>query len=116
MSLLTSVAARCFIRIESGNKLQQGKQRRAGTATGTFLAVKRYNIITIGSMGTRSPTRGHDLPMERAQSIIEEARHRLQQLLDEYQVVEAELRRLEDTEFRVCIFGSARISHEHPTY
>jgi uncharacterized protein (TIGR00730 family) len=54
--------------------------------------------------------------MERAQSIIEEARHRLQQLLDEYQVVEAELRRLEDTEFRVCIFGSARISHDHPTY
>jgi uncharacterized protein (TIGR00730 family) len=54
--------------------------------------------------------------MERAQSVIEEARHRLQQLLDEYQIVEAELRRLEDTEFRVCIFGSARISHEHPTY
>jgi uncharacterized protein (TIGR00730 family) len=54
--------------------------------------------------------------MERAQSIIEEARHRLQQLLDEYQIVEAELRRLEDTEFRVCIFGSARISHDHPTY
>jgi uncharacterized protein (TIGR00730 family) len=54
--------------------------------------------------------------MEQAQSVIEEARHRLQQLQDEYQVVEAELRRLEDTEFRVCIFGSARISHEHPTY
>jgi uncharacterized protein (TIGR00730 family) len=54
--------------------------------------------------------------MERAQSVIEEARHRLQQLLDEYQIVEAELRRLEDTEFRVCIFGSARISHDHPTY
>lgn len=54
--------------------------------------------------------------MERAQSIIEEARQRLQQLLEEYQVVEAELRRLENTEFRVCIFGSARISERHPTY
>jgi uncharacterized protein (TIGR00730 family) len=54
--------------------------------------------------------------MERAQSVIEEARQRLQQLLDEYQVVEAELRRLEDAEFRVCIFGSARISDQHPTY
>jgi len=54
--------------------------------------------------------------MERAQSVIEEARQRLQQVLDEYVAVEAELRRLEDTEFRVCIFGSARISHDHPTY
>lgn len=54
--------------------------------------------------------------MERAQSVIDEARQRLQQLLDEYQVVEAELRRLEDGEFRVCIFGSARISDRHPTY
>lgn len=54
--------------------------------------------------------------MERAQSLIEEARQRLQHLLDEYHVVEAELRRLEDTEFRVCIFGSARISDQHPTY
>jgi uncharacterized protein (TIGR00730 family) len=54
--------------------------------------------------------------MERAQSVIEEARQRLQQVLDEYMSVEAELRRLENTEFRICIFGSARISHDHPTY
>jgi len=46
MFLLTSVAAGCFRRIENGNKLQQGKQRRAGTVTGTFVVVKRYNIIT----------------------------------------------------------------------
>jgi uncharacterized protein (TIGR00730 family) len=54
--------------------------------------------------------------MERAHCIIEQARKRLQQLLDEYYVAEDELRKLEDTRFRVCIFGSARISRDHPTY
>jgi uncharacterized protein (TIGR00730 family) len=53
---------------------------------------------------------------ERAQPVIEQARQRLQQSLDEYYVAEDELRKLEDTQFRVCIFGSARISRDHPTY
>src|ERR1051326_4130672 len=47
---------------------------------------------------------------------IQEVRQRLQQLLDEYGEVESELRRLEDTQFRVCIFGSARIRPQDPTY
>src|SRR5687768_695324 len=54
--------------------------------------------------------------MEREQQTIQEVRRRLQQLLEEYVEVEAQLRQLEDTQFRVCIFGSARIRPQDPTY
>src|SRR5438034_7590861 len=46
----------------------------------------------------------------------EDVRSRLNELLEEYVALDAELRKLEDTEFRVCIFGSARIRPEDPTY
>jgi uncharacterized protein (TIGR00730 family) len=46
----------------------------------------------------------------------EDVRNRLNELLQEYVELDAELRKLEDTEFRVCIFGSARIRPEDPTY
>jgi uncharacterized protein (TIGR00730 family) len=48
--------------------------------------------------------------------MIEDVRDRLKELLDEYVALDAELRKLEDTEFRVVIFGSARIRPEDPTY
>jgi uncharacterized protein (TIGR00730 family) len=48
--------------------------------------------------------------------MIEDVRQRLNELLEEYVALDAELRQLEDTEFRVCIFGSARIRPEDPTY
>src|SRR2546425_3256215 len=48
--------------------------------------------------------------------MIDDVRDRLRGLLDEYVALDAELRRLEDTEFRVCIFGSARIRPQDPTY
>src|SRR5205807_6165329 len=60
--------------------------------------------------------RGAHPVMDTKEQTIEEVRQRLQQLLDEYLEVESELRRLEDTEFRVCIFGSARIRPQDPTY
>src|ERR1051326_3752410 len=46
----------------------------------------------------------------------EDVRGRLNELLEEYVALDAELRKLEDTEFRVCIFGSARIRPQDPTY
>src|SRR5690348_15104639 len=49
-------------------------------------------------------------------SLIEEARERLHHLIDEYSQAEESLRALEADEFRVCIFGSARIRPEDPTY
>src|SRR5437762_10467282 len=47
---------------------------------------------------------------------IEEARDRLHRLVEEYVEAEADLKALEGDEFRVCIFGSARIRPEDPTY
>src|SRR5438067_1982491 len=47
---------------------------------------------------------------------IEEARERLHRLVEEYVEAEAQLKALEADEFRVCIFGSARIRPEDPTY
>src|SRR5438067_1055307 len=47
---------------------------------------------------------------------IEEARDRLHRLVEEYLEAEAELKTLEGDEFRVCIFGSARLRPEDPTY
>jgi uncharacterized protein (TIGR00730 family) len=46
----------------------------------------------------------------------DDVRGRLNELLEEYVALDAELRKMEDTEFRVCIFGSARIRPEDPTY
>src|SRR5262249_15628841 len=48
--------------------------------------------------------------------MIDDVRDRLRGLLDEYVALDGELRKLEDTEFRVCIFGSARIRPEDPVY
>jgi uncharacterized protein (TIGR00730 family) len=48
--------------------------------------------------------------------MIEDVRQRLNELLEQYVALDAELRQLENTEFRVCIFGSARIRQEDPTY
>jgi uncharacterized protein (TIGR00730 family) len=44
------------------------------------------------------------------------ARTRLQQTLDEYCLLDTHLRALEDTNFRVCLFGSARITAADPLY
>ena len=47
---------------------------------------------------------------------IKEARERLRKTVEEYIRLEAELRTLEDTNFRVCIFGSARIRPQDRVY
>lgn len=47
---------------------------------------------------------------------IEEVRRQIQQTFERYTSLEAELRQLEGDRFRVCIFGSARIRPEDPTY
>jgi uncharacterized protein (TIGR00730 family) len=47
---------------------------------------------------------------------IDELRTRLQKTLEEYGTVERELRQLEGEQFRVCVFGSARIRPEDPIY
>jgi uncharacterized protein (TIGR00730 family) len=47
---------------------------------------------------------------------IEQARERLHRLVERYLTAEAELKALEAHEFRVCIFGSARIRPEDETY
>lgn len=48
--------------------------------------------------------------------MMEDVQDRLKELLDQYVALDAELRKREDTEFRVVIFGSARIRPEDPTY
>src|SRR5215210_3248840 len=47
---------------------------------------------------------------------LDEARERLRRTVEEYVQLDAELRALENTNYRVCIFGSARISPRDPTY
>lgn len=47
---------------------------------------------------------------------LKEARERLRQTIEEYVRLDAELRQLEDTNYRVCIFGSARIRPKDPLY
>lgn len=47
---------------------------------------------------------------------IDELRTRLQRALEEYAAVERELQQLEAGQFRVCVFGSARIRPEDPVY
>jgi uncharacterized protein (TIGR00730 family) len=47
---------------------------------------------------------------------IEEVREQIQRTLEEYFTLETELKQLERDRFRVCIFGSARIRPEDPTY
>src|SRR5438552_8409502 len=44
------------------------------------------------------------------------ARTRLQETLEEYCLLDTHLRALEDTNFRVCLFGSARITAADPLY
>lgn len=44
------------------------------------------------------------------------ARLRLQQTLEEYWFLDTHLRSVEDTNFRVCLFGSARITAADPLY
>jgi uncharacterized protein (TIGR00730 family) len=44
------------------------------------------------------------------------ARTRLQEALEEYCLLDTHLRALEDTNFRVCLFGSARITAADPLY
>ncbi len=46
----------------------------------------------------------------------DDVRGRLNEILEQYVALDTELRKLEDTEFRVCIFGSARIRPEDRTY
>ncbi|MFN3652700.1 MAG: LOG family protein [Armatimonadota bacterium] len=47
---------------------------------------------------------------------INEVREQIQRTLEQYFHLEAELKQLEGDRFRVCIFGSARIRPEDPTY
>jgi len=47
---------------------------------------------------------------------LDEARERLRQTIEEYVRLDAELRALENTNYRVCIFGSARIRPKDPIY
>jgi len=47
---------------------------------------------------------------------LNEARERLRHAIEEYIRLEAEVRALENTNFRVCIFGSARIKPKDPVY
>lgn len=50
------------------------------------------------------------------QPSIDEVRTQIQRTLEQYFTLEAQLRHLEKDRFRVCIFGSARIRPEDPTY
>lgn len=47
---------------------------------------------------------------------LAEARERLRRTVEEYVQLDAELRALENTNYRVCIFGSARIAPRDPIY
>jgi uncharacterized protein (TIGR00730 family) len=47
---------------------------------------------------------------------LNEARERLRNTIEEYVRLDAELRALENTNYRVCIFGSARIKPRDPVY
>ena len=47
---------------------------------------------------------------------LSEARERLRSTIEEYIRLDAELRALENTNYRVCIFGSARIKPQDPIY
>ncbi len=47
---------------------------------------------------------------------LNEARERLRRTIDEYIRLDAELRTLENTNYRVAIFGSARIKPQDPLY
>ncbi len=47
---------------------------------------------------------------------LDEARERLRTTIEEYIRLDAELRSLENTNYRVCIFGSARIRPQEPLY
>jgi len=47
---------------------------------------------------------------------LHEARERLRNTIEEYVRLDAELRALENTNYRVCIFGSARIKPRDPVY
>jgi uncharacterized protein (TIGR00730 family) len=47
---------------------------------------------------------------------VDHARSRLQETLEEYCLLDTHLRALEDTNFRVCLFGSARITAADPLY
>ncbi|HEU4751570.1 MAG TPA: TIGR00730 family Rossman fold protein [Armatimonadota bacterium] len=47
---------------------------------------------------------------------IDEVKRQIQRTLEQYFTLEAELKLLEKDHFRVCIFGSARIRPEDPTY
>src|SRR5437868_6012576 len=47
---------------------------------------------------------------------LDEARARLRRTIEEYVELDAELRALENTNYRVCIFGSARIKPQDPVY
>ncbi len=47
---------------------------------------------------------------------VDTVRAQIQRTLEQYFSLEEELQQLEAGRFRVCIFGSARIRPEHPTY
>jgi uncharacterized protein (TIGR00730 family) len=47
---------------------------------------------------------------------LQEARERLRRTIEEYIRIDEELRTLENTNYRVCIFGSARIWPQDPIY
>jgi uncharacterized protein (TIGR00730 family) len=51
-----------------------------------------------------------------ATTLSSEARERLRSTIEEYIRLDTELRTLENTNFRVCVFGSARIRPQDPTY
>src|SRR5215211_3688395 len=62
----------------------------------------------------------YDEAMEREfaypHSSVDHTRARLQETLEEYCLLDTHLRALEDTNFRVCLFGSARITAADPLY
>lgn len=47
---------------------------------------------------------------------INEVRSQIQQTLEQYFALEKQLQQMEKDRFRVCVFGSARLRPEHPTY
>ncbi len=47
---------------------------------------------------------------------LNEARERISRTIEEYIQLDSELRALENTNYRVCIFGSARIKPQDPVY
>jgi hypothetical protein len=59
---------------------------------------------------------GMDITLTPIDLPLDSARERLQGMLEEYRFLDSHLRAMGNTNFRVCLFGSARITPTDPLY